>query len=311
MRLDERYYVSSEPFFCDLVAIFVFIIGVPSSDDGQASEDRSGKPDWSSDQKEKLKVAKRIIRAIQPVAADAYRKEAELLSKPLEKEPSLLNLLDQALASHRSSVGHSKDLSDSHASATAVVGEALNGQDVEMTDEAAANSASAGDLHDQSASLISGKRSSTTSHPTPDASISNSNTNSISDPSSHHDSLTIPKSEPPPTPPLSSSSTSKPSPTEVLAFGGVPTYMQAFSPDGTTIYDERWDGRDVARGMSEELSDMDDEELSGLVDPNMDLSMHDIPPDGVTENVLSVPEAGPASAKKKNGKTKKRWRGFR
>lgn len=44
--------------------------------------------------------------------------------------------------------------------------------------------------------------------------------------------------------------------------------MESFNPDGTTIEEERWTGRDLVRSMSEELSDMDEdkvEELSELV----------------------------------------------
>ena len=47
---------------------------------------------------------------------------------------------------------------------------------------------------------------------------------------------------------------------------GVPWYMQNFQPDGTTIEEEHWTGRDLVRAMSEDLSDMDEEEMSGLVD---------------------------------------------
>lgn len=69
----------------------------------------------------------------------------------------------------------------------------------------------------------------------------------------------------PPTPPLSMSSRGgMPFPNQ----GGVPWYMESFNPDGTTIEEERWTGRDLVRSMSEELSDMDEdkvEELSELV----------------------------------------------
>ena len=42
--------------------------------------------------------------------------------------------------------------------------------------------------------------------------------------------------------------------------------MECFDPVGTTIEEERWKGRELVRGMSEALSDMDEEELSGLVE---------------------------------------------
>ncbi|KAJ5416408.1 Zinc finger PHD-type [Penicillium cf. griseofulvum] len=42
--------------------------------------------------------------------------------------------------------------------------------------------------------------------------------------------------------------------------------MQPFDPVGTTVHEERWTGRDVMRGMSEELSELDEDELEGLKD---------------------------------------------
>lgn len=45
---------------------------------------------------------------------------------------------------------------------------------------------------------------------------------------------------------------------------GIPWYLIPFDPSGTTIYQERWDGRDVMRDLSEELSEMDEEDLQGM-----------------------------------------------
>ena len=55
-----------------------------------------------------------------------------------------------------------------------------------------------------------------------------------------------------------------------LAQGGIQWYMQPFDPIGTTIHEERWTGRDVMRGMSEELSELDEDELKDLVDDVLD-----------------------------------------
>ena len=51
-----------------------------------------------------------------------------------------------------------------------------------------------------------------------------------------------------------------------LRHGGIAWYMEPFDPLGTVIQEERWTGREVLRGMSEELSELDEEELAGLVD---------------------------------------------
>ncbi|KAF1984234.1 hypothetical protein K402DRAFT_406203 [Aulographum hederae CBS 113979] len=47
--------------------------------------------------------------------------------------------------------------------------------------------------------------------------------------------------------------------------GGIPWYLRQFDIKGTEVNQEVWTGREVMRGLSEELSDMDDEELDGLV----------------------------------------------
>lgn len=46
-----------------------------------------------------------------------------------------------------------------------------------------------------------------------------------------------------------------------LSEGGVMWYMKPFDPVGTTFHEERWMGQEVAREMSETLSDIDEEEL--------------------------------------------------
>ena len=76
--------------------------------------------------------------------------------------------------------------------------------------------------------------------------------------SNHSDKGILPTE---PSTPISSSEDKSQS----LLRGGIPWYMEPFDPVGTTLQEERWTGRELVRGMSEELSDMDEEELSGLV----------------------------------------------
>ncbi|KAL9061560.1 MAG: hypothetical protein Q9162_000092 [Coniocarpon cinnabarinum] len=49
-----------------------------------------------------------------------------------------------------------------------------------------------------------------------------------------------------------------------LRQGGTPWYLEHFEPEGLALQEERWTGPEVVRGMSEELSEMDDDELQGL-----------------------------------------------
>lgn len=65
------------------------------------------------------------------------------------------------------------------------------------------------------------------------------------------------------TPPQSNGSFSR-GPGDVLTDGGLPWYLKGFSLDGTSAVEEQWAGRDAVRSLSEDLTDMDDEELNGL-----------------------------------------------
>lgn len=56
---------------------------------------------------------------------------------------------------------------------------------------------------------------------------------------------------------------------EPLANGGTAWYLERFEPHGTTVHEETWSGRDVLRGMSEELSELDDDTMNGLVEEEM------------------------------------------
>jgi NuA3 HAT complex component NTO1 len=67
----------------------------------------------------------------------------------------------------------------------------------------------------------------------------------------------------PPTPPQSNGSLGARS-TDSLSDGGVPWYLKTFEPQGTTVVESEWTPREPAGSLSEELTDMDDDELTGL-----------------------------------------------
>jgi len=69
----------------------------------------------------------------------------------------------------------------------------------------------------------------------------------------------------PPTPPQSngSLSTGKEA-SDPLAEGGVPWYLKMFEPKGVSAVEPEWTGRNAVRNLSEDLSEIDDEELTGL-----------------------------------------------
>lgn len=86
---------------------------------------------------------------------------------------------------------------------------------------------------------------------------------------------------------------------EPLAKGGIAWYLERFDPHGTTVYEETWSGRDVLRGMSEELSELDDETMKGLADEEMQDA------DNAAADAQTLKVIPPA--KKKAAPRRKRW----
>ena len=82
----------------------------------------------------------------------------------------------------------------------------------------------------------------------------------------------------PPTPPQSNGSFGK-EPADPLVEGGILWYLKSMKPEGTSILGEHWAaGRDAVRMLSEDLTDLDDEELKGLgrdVDDSVTAAMLD------------------------------------
>lgn len=356
-KLEERFYTSVSTFSADFGAVFSAAIELPAAaDTAEVKTQTDGvvsAKDVTAVYKEKRKLAKRIVKAVQGSLEDVMRRESELCRKPFEKElRDLDRLLETSISSRRDSLTNSlgEDASDEeahgHLSLTngvmhhlvhkntdsvstehaltnghtsidqggestiepahifEVTGSASRHDDLEVASKSAALakdgehvSVPSGDLHQQ---------------PTPEDSVTTLGSNGITIYEHQPDeaavtsligtSRKVAKQSEPPTPPLSSRGELQ----APLSQGGIPWYMDPFDPMGTTIHEERWTGREVVRGMSEELSDMDEEELSGLVDVDMTETAEDLG-DGTLH-----PESGIAAiARRKNGVKRRRWRGYR
>lgn len=302
--------------------------------------------------KEKRKLAKRIVKAVQGSLEDAMRKEGELCRKPFEKElRDLDRLLETSISSRRDSVTNSlgEDASDEEAHGPLPLtngetndivhenteslstehaltnGHMILGQGGESTIETApavevSGSASTRDHEIASKSVglandgenVPVPSGDLHQQPTPEDSVANLGPNGITVYEHQADEVAVTslmgssqkvaKQSEPPTPPLSARGGVQ----APLSQGGIPWYMDPFDPVGTTIHDERWTGREVVRGMSEELSDMDEEELSGLVDVDMTETAEDL-----DDGTLHPESTIAAIARRKNGMKRRRWRGYR
>lgn len=297
--------------------------------------------DTTPEYKETKKLAKRIIKAVQASLEDAMRKESELCRRPFERELRGLGLLENSLLSRRDSIANSlgDEISDflpdnpnsRNRGSNSVESPQPNSHNA-MTDQNSGTPKFEQTNENVSQVLASNIYSGSTSQQEPsrleiappadidgdgrptnenappnrltDTHSKNSNINGVREcgkpivgSSINQVGKTSHQVEPS-SPPLSSEGDSQ------MFNGGIPWYMAVFDPVGTTIQEERWTGRELVRGMSEELTDMDEEELSGLVDTEI------IETQSVTAEERPESSAG-GNNHRKNGVKRKRWRGFR
>ena len=315
-KLEQRAYTSVSIFSSDLSSVFGDAIGlhlVGNTLDlcqklGGSLESHNA---LTSEQKEKKKLAKLIIKAIHVSLENAARKEAELGGRPYEKEllaldallhgkfqdsHSISSMLDvKVVQDNESDDGSNSRFSSRFMPAanderqqhfTSVVEfveeRSKNGTSndsngikgfVEASMPATMNAEESTELHEgaknhlkpENIAKLDRRRA---DEPPLKSSEINSAASGTSGGSSQagfqHSNNNVIKPEiiqEPLTPPSSEKDLLAP-----LANGGIPWYFEPFDPVGTTIHDERWTGREVLRGMSEELSELDDEEVDGLME---------------------------------------------
>lgn len=273
-KLENRAYISVHEFSKDFGAALNDGLALTGTTDaGEAPPVASGNsPSKSaiSDLKAKKALAKRIIKAVQGSLQDAVRSECELRKRSLEKDLMQLNtLLEQSMVSRRASTselpnGEGDDEEKSEASAI------LRGGDSNHVDRTYEDNTSEDHAIDP-AITNSGKKAKPTSYQdevvlqqqspgyfeplTNGINGDEPATNGVNGVASltHDGEYADPET-------VSGISES------VSHSFNIPWYMANFHPRGTTIQEEHWTGRELVRGMSEDLSDMDEEELSGLME---------------------------------------------
>lgn len=300
-RLNERFYTSVAAFSADFGNVFSTTIGLPVAANNADIEARvagdAAAKELISEFKNMKALAKRIIKAVQGSLGDAMRKESELSGRPFEKELRDLDLLlENSMRLRRDSAGqrqgHIIGEVDEHDAGLPTA----NGTDI------------AAKMPGNPGTEVDLKVPTGNHHLTPEEPNGIPSTNGLvhAEHGANGGSAKLVDAEgrtgqrEPPTPPLSLASQSQP-----FSSGGIPWYMEPFDPEGTTIQEERWTGRELVRGMSEELSDMDEAELSGLVGPDMmDIVQED------PENEADVERAEKAATRRKAAARRKRNRGW-
>jgi NuA3 HAT complex component NTO1 len=334
-KLNSRSYTSVALFSADLANVLSSDLGVEAANTAELQQQVSGRAmDMTFEQRERRKLAKRIVKAVQPALEEALRHEGELSGRPFEKQIRELDMmLDNSTLSRRESFsgstnedeleiqrllkvpnarhtplpimthgnGVDQDGNNGITSFTFAGTKRANSHEVEMID--VPNEPD--DEPDGSIAQLNGELSADTEQ-TIAANTPPASTNGVKGDGNHSQNNLPDNSRAiapePPTPPLSLEGMQQ----SVLVSGGIPWYVEPFDPDGTTLHEERWTGPEVLREMSEELTDIDDEELLGLAGEDYDA--------GKQELTATTPSLTPPTRNrtmKKNGKARKRWRGFR
>ncbi|OAP63700.1 hypothetical protein AYL99_02927 [Fonsecaea erecta] len=224
--------------------------------------------DMTSEDRDRRTLARRIVKGLEPLLEDASRKEAELHGRPYAEQ---IREMDEALLSRRGSLAQflgspvidsveSKDEVGIASPAEAdvdMVEATTSAQEPARIDETVKKSEMPAAQDD----VLKHNGLEMPSHPV-SASTPPASTNGFRN-ESHANGLGTRQQDQqvePPTPPMSLEGHSQ----HFQSEGGIPWYVTQFDPEGTTIFEERWTGPEVLRELSEELSEMDEDELQGL-----------------------------------------------
>ncbi|KAI0910430.1 hypothetical protein F4823DRAFT_590172 [Ustulina deusta] len=338
-RIDERYYTTTLTLAHDLCD--VIHIGINTEPDALIEAPQhsvlsltiSTKTDFS-DYRDRKKLGKRILKAVQPQLEMALRLEAEANHRSFEGlKQELETMMEASLEYRPKAVAIEGD------------GEGEQSQDVIMVDSSAAviavggmnhHSVATGDGNEDVAMVDANNQATSTDGsievdtsvieadtkfkatqvttdvtPVPGSGVAEtkpdvsgtSDTQSINTPPAINGYISVPTtSQPaPPTPPQSNGSLGR-QPMDALTDGGVLWYLQEFEPEGTSAAQEQWNARNVVRSLSEELTEIDDDELKGLgveINESITASPADTTPVVDGTNHISPTKKAPKTKKRK------------
>lgn len=238
-----------------------------------------------SEVKDRKRLGKRILKSVQPQLETALRAEADITSKPFDSlQKELEGMIDASLEIRKpfgsqlqpeAPVQSSQDVIMVDAAEEGPITVAATGQDrtgdvAESADQMDIDEQSIEVKEGESARVNGGIDQDTTTVGEDAADANDKNLPSLvkSAPTPPDTNGYVPVSQhsqqpTPLTPPQSNGSLGRGA-DNTLTEGGVPWYLKNFEPDGTTAIEEQWAGRDAVRSLSEELTDMDEEELNDL-----------------------------------------------
>lgn len=231
------------------------------------STDLAPSKDVFADIRERRKLGKRILKAVQPQLEVALRVESEISNKPFEiLRKELEDMMDESIEAGRPGTATSQGKQTDEANDTIMV-DAMDASEITVKgdyeeDEAmdtAEDGDEAGNIEVNTSCLESNEADE------PKENLPNGMKTSDTPPDTDgYVTMPGPIQSGPPTPPHSNGSLSQEA-TDPLNNGGILWYLKACRPQGTSVLSDHWAaGRDAVRMLSEDLTDLDDEELKGL-----------------------------------------------
>ncbi|OTB08607.1 hypothetical protein M426DRAFT_7345 [Hypoxylon sp. CI-4A] len=347
-RIDERFYITTLTFTQDLCD--VINTGINTEPNSQSEpQQKAGLPapilsksDFS-DYRDRKKLGKRILKSLQAHLETALRLESEAAHKPFDSmKQELESMIESSLelrqlpaSQGNAEVEQSQDVIMVDSSAPEItVGEVGDQADGSTTAEGTSgdipiigagtsgnievNTSSLGDDGDE----MDGVQSTSNAISDQDTQAAEGKPESM--PTDGVQAMDTPPAtngyvgatssvQPaPPTPPQSNGSLGH-QPADPLTDGGIIWYLQDFDPDGTSATLEQWPERDTVRNVSEELTEIDDEEMEGLgAEINNEVSIHASPANTAEPAEPVTPAAtGPTPSKKSTARGKKRKTPYR
>ncbi|KAI0526248.1 hypothetical protein F5B22DRAFT_632788 [Xylaria bambusicola] len=340
-RIDERYYTTTLTLARDLCDVIHTGINtepdafIDTSHNPALNLTLSSKADFS-DYRDRKKLGKRILKAVQPQLEMALRLEAEANHRPFEVLKLELETMIEVSLEYRPKPAttegdgegeKSQDVIMVDSSSTVIAVAGMNhhsvttgdeSEDITMADASNQNASTDGNIEVDTSVIeadtkFEGTQATTSGSPVLDSGAgvaeskpdvgSMNDRQSINTPPATNGYITVPTaSQPaPPTPPQSNGSLGG-QPMDALTNGGVIWYLQEFEPEGTSAAQEQWNGRNVMRSLSEELTEIDDDELKGLgveINESITASPADTTPIVDGTNHISPTKKAPKPKKRK------------
>lgn len=283
-RFDKRLYTTTLAFAHDLCEVInVGINTEPKSEsEGQPRFELIESPTKPfSKAQDRKRLGKRIIRSVQSQLETALKAEADLTSKPyVDLQKELEGMIDASLEIRKAFPPQPEAAPSGQADQDTVMADAPQDAHITVAESQMDGAADAdGDkmdvdelsieVKDNGNVEINGSDPAELGEGATQKGTGDSLPNGLKSAPTPPDTngyafLSHDSSRPAPiTPPQSNGSLGREADNK-LTEGGIPWYLKAFDPVGTTAIEEQWAGRDAVRSLSEELTDMDEAELNDL-----------------------------------------------